>query len=66
MQDQSVDHIIPYSKGGKSTLENYQLLHIKCNNEKDNNIHRPIRKKTRWFKKYTIWLFHQVKRRLSL
>ena len=32
-----VDHIIPWSKGGKTILDNAQLLCKKCNTEKTNN-----------------------------
>ena len=33
-----LDHIIPFSKGGASTIENLQLLCQKCNIEKSNKI----------------------------
>lgn len=33
-----IDHIIPFSKGGATTLENLQLLCRKCNIEKSNKI----------------------------
>lgn len=33
-----LDHIIPFSKGGATTLENLQLLCQKCNLEKSNKI----------------------------
>ena len=33
-----LDHIIPFSKGGSTTLENLQLLCQKCNLEKSNHI----------------------------
>ncbi|MFA4871868.1 MAG: HNH endonuclease signature motif containing protein [Patescibacteria group bacterium] len=32
------DHIIPYSRGGKSTVENLRLVHIKCNRKKSNSL----------------------------
>ena len=32
------DHIIPFSKGGATTLENLQLLCQKCNLDKSNHI----------------------------
>ena len=32
------DHIIPFSKGGVTTIENLQLLCQKCNLEKSNHI----------------------------
>lgn len=34
VEDCEVDHIIPYSKGGQTTLENAQLLHRQCNKHK--------------------------------
>lgn len=33
-----LDHIIPFSKGGSTTVENLQLLCQKCNLEKSNHI----------------------------
>lgn len=30
----SIDHIMPLSKGGEERLENYQLVHIRCNHRK--------------------------------
>lgn len=37
-QNLQLDHIIPFSKGGATTLENMQLLCQKCNIEKSNKI----------------------------
>lgn len=37
MKDCTIDHIIPISKGGQTTLENCQLAHFKCNQDKGNN-----------------------------
>ena len=34
----SVDHIIPRSRGGRSNIENLQLVHKKCNEAKANNL----------------------------
>lgn len=34
-----IDHIIPISKGGRSTYDNLQTLCHKCNKEKSNNIY---------------------------
>jgi len=31
------DHIVPWSKGGKSVLENLQMLCTDCNLKKGNN-----------------------------
>ena len=31
LDDLTIDHIIPLAKGGKNTIENYQLAHKKCN-----------------------------------
>lgn len=38
IKDANVDHIIPWSKGGKTTLENAQLTHEFCNKSKGDNI----------------------------
>lgn len=37
IDDAEVDHIIPYSKGGNTVIENAQLLHRHCNREKNNS-----------------------------
>lgn len=34
----SIDHIIPVSKGGRSTLDNLQATHLVCNQEKGKKI----------------------------
>ena len=34
----SVDHIIPVSKGGKSTMDNLQLAHLCCNQSKSSKV----------------------------
>lgn len=38
IDDAEVDHIMPYSKGGETNMENAQLLHRHCNREKNNTI----------------------------
>lgn len=38
MNDITIDHIIPLSKGGMTTLENCQLAHFECNQEKANDL----------------------------
>ena len=35
--DVEFDHIIPFSKGGKSTVENLRLVHLECNRKKSNS-----------------------------
>ena len=37
MKDCTIDHIIPISKGGLTTLENCQLAHQRCNLMKGDN-----------------------------
>lgn len=34
VEDATVDHIIPLFRGGKTTIENCQLAHAKCNKQK--------------------------------
>jgi Protein of unknown function DUF262/HNH endonuclease len=38
LEDSTVDHIIPYSRGGKTTPENGQLAHRGCNASKNANL----------------------------
>ncbi|WP_075109753.1 GmrSD restriction endonuclease domain-containing protein [Bittarella massiliensis (ex Durand et al. 2017)] len=38
LDDCEMDHIIPYAKGGSTTLENVQLLHRSCNRNKKDRI----------------------------
>ena len=38
IDDAEVDHITPFSLGGKTVLENAQLLHRHCNREKSDSI----------------------------
>jgi hypothetical protein len=38
LDDSTVDHIMPYSKGGKTTPENGQLAHRGCNARKNANV----------------------------
>ena len=33
-KDITIDHIIPFSKGGLDEVENFQLAHLECNQEK--------------------------------
>ena len=33
-----IDHIIPFSLGGRNHIDNYQLLCRKCNLKKSNNV----------------------------
>lgn len=38
LDDCEIDHIIPFSKGGKTELSNAQIVHRICNREKSNSI----------------------------
>jgi len=38
IDDCEIDHIIPYSLGGKTVFENAQLVHQICNRHKSNNV----------------------------
>jgi hypothetical protein len=38
LSDAQVDHIVPWSKGGKTDLSNAQLSHEKCNKSKGNRL----------------------------
>jgi len=42
LDDSEVDHIVPYSEGGKTTIDNAQLTHRYCNRQKSNNIVKSI------------------------
>ena len=37
-EDASVDHVIPLSKGGPSTMANLKLAHRRCNSAKGNRV----------------------------
>ncbi len=39
MKDCTVDHIIPIAKGGQTTIENCQLAHFDCNQQKGSKIY---------------------------
>lgn len=45
--DLEIDHIIPISKGGKSTMDNLQTLCRRCNKEKGSNTERYV-SRDRW------------------
>ena len=38
IEDAEVDHIIPFAQGGKTEIENAQLLHRHCNREKSDKL----------------------------
>lgn len=44
IDDAEVDHIVPYSKGGKTELDNGQLLHQHCNRVKNNQYEKEPQK----------------------
>ncbi len=35
-EDQVGDHVIPYSKGGRTHEDNLEVLHDRCNKQKGN------------------------------
>lgn len=37
----TIDHVIPRSKGGEDNLDNYVLMHFKCNNKKGDRLYLP-------------------------
>ena len=39
-----IDHIIPFSKGGKTTLDNAQLTHMHCNRSNENHLIYKLKK----------------------
>lgn len=41
LQDCEVDHVVPYSLGGRTSLDNAQLAHRWCNRAKGNRIAGP-------------------------
>ena len=41
IKDMQADHIIPWSKGGPTTVNNCQMLCAKCNNSKSARTERP-------------------------
>ena len=38
IDDAEVDHIVPFAQGGKTEIENAQLLHRHCNREKSDKL----------------------------
>lgn len=42
IDDAEVDHIIPFSQGGKTDISNAQLLHRHCNREKSDSLENEI------------------------
>jgi 5-methylcytosine-specific restriction endonuclease McrA len=41
----SLDHVIPFSQGGASSLDNLQLAHRRCNSAKGNRVPRRARER---------------------
>ena len=44
LEDMSLDHYIPKSKGGKNTVENLRASHVECNNQRGNGDPRPTKR----------------------
>ena len=54
LDDLTIDHIIPLAKGGKNTIENYQLAHKKCNELKGQSMPKEFERMLR-YNKIRIW-----------
>jgi hypothetical protein len=67
IDDAEVDHIIPYSEGGKTIIENAQLTHRYCNRKKNNKMQvlDDIRESERYIDIFANYLNQEITAKFS-